>query len=185
MATLAAESARPMALTDPDPDPAVVDPRALYAGLVADHAEGVARYIYGMTGDRALAEDLAQDVFLRAWQHRSTLRDPAAARSWLFAIAANTARRHLRRAGRFGWLPLEAWHTEAPRRLPAGLDDSAVELEQALAQVSAEDREVLLLVGQQELSIAEAAAVLGIAPEATKKRWQRACARFKKVLAAP
>lgn len=155
---------------------------ALFQALVAETGEAIARYLYGMTGDRAAAEDLAQETFLRAWTHLDALRDPASARSWIFAIAANTARRHLRRASRFGWLPLEALPIAAPRLAVDGRDDlpdDAVALERALGRLGADDRAVLLLVGAHDLTIAEAAAALGVSPAAAKKRWQRACARFR------
>lgn len=153
-----------------------------FNALVADAGEAVARFLYGMTGDRATAEDLAQETFLLAWTHIDELREPTAARSWLFAIAANTARRHLRRAHRFGWLPLDALPLAAPRLAVDGRDDlpdDGVALERALGQLGADDRAVLLLVGAHDLSIGEAAEALGISPAAAKKRWQRACARFR------
>ena len=154
----------------------------MFDALVAEAGEAVARYLYGMTGDRAAAEDLAQDVFTAAWQQLDALRDPAAARSWPFAIAANAARRHLRRRSRFGWLPLEALPLAAPRLVADGRDDlpdDAVALERALGRLTADDRAVVLLVGAHDLSIAEAAEALGVSPAAAKKRWQRACARFR------
>jgi RNA polymerase sigma-70 factor (ECF subfamily) len=155
---------------------------AAFDQMVLEQAEGIARYLYAMTGDRQTAEDLTQEVFLRAWEKLDFLRDPASARSWLFAIAANTARRHLRRAGLFGWLPLDVLRTEAPRLLPPEVDASAVDLESALSTLSADDRAVLMLVCLEDLSLAEAGASLGISAEAAKKRWQRACARFRAAL---
>lgn len=156
--------------------------RSTFDALVAEAGEAVARYLYGMTGDRAAAEDLAQDVFTAAWQQLDALRHPAAARNWLFAIAANAARRHLRRRSRFGWLPLEALPLAAPRLVAEGRDDlpdDAVALERALGRLTADDRAVLLLVGAHDLSLAEAAEALGVSPAAAKKRWQRACARVR------
>jgi RNA polymerase sigma-70 factor (ECF subfamily) len=184
MATLAAEGLRSM--THTATHDAAADRRRLYAGLVADHAEGVARFLYGMVGHRQTAEDLAQETYLRAWTGLDSLREPDSARSWLFAIAANTARRHLRQAGRLGWLPLDALRPAAARMEPGdGLDETALALEQALGRLGAEDRAILLLVGERDLTLTEAASALGIAPEAAKKRWQRACARFKKVMDEP
>lgn len=182
-ASSTAQRPRPPAVARSSADAVAARARtAAFAALVADAGEAIARYLYGMTGDRATAEDLAQDVFTAAWQHVGELRDPSAARSWLFAIAANTARRHLRRAHRFGWLPLEALPLAAPRLVVDGRDDlpdDAVALERALGRLGADDRAVLLLVGVHDLTIGEAAAALGITPAAAKKRWQRACARFR------
>lgn len=151
--------------------------------VVTEQAEGIARYLYAMTGNRQTAEDLTQEVFLRAWENLDFLRDPASARSWLFAIAANTARRHLRRAGRFGWLPLDVLRTEAQRPLPPETETSALDLESALSTLSGDDRAVLVLVCMEDLSMEEVGASLGISAEAAKKRWQRACARFRAKLA--
>jgi RNA polymerase sigma-70 factor (ECF subfamily) len=152
---------------------------ARYEALVGESGVAVAHYLYGMIGDQDTADDLAQDVFLSAWRNLDSLRDPAAARSWLFAIAANIARRHLRRSGRFGWLPLRVLDDEVPRHLSPDLNDDAFGLERAMGVLSGDDRAILLLVGTADLTLPEAATVLGISPEAAKKRWQRACVRFR------
>jgi RNA polymerase sigma-70 factor (ECF subfamily) len=51
-------------------------------------------------GDRSLAEDLAQETFLRAWRARRSLRHEAAVRGWLCAIATNVVRDHVRASAR-------------------------------------------------------------------------------------
>jgi RNA polymerase sigma-70 factor (ECF subfamily) len=158
------------------------DRRTLYLALVHDHAEGVARFLYGMVGDAELSADLSQDVFEQAWRSIGQLREPESARSWLFAIAANAARRQLRRSGRFGWLPLGILAQDGARLVSTTLRDEALDLESVLGKLSTDDRSVLLLVGERDLTLAEAAVVFGISPEAAKKRWQRACARFREAM---
>lgn len=156
---------------------------ALYRDLVDRSADGVLRYVYGMVGDPTVAEDLTQDVFLRAWEHLDELRDASAARSWLFAIAANAARRQLKRASRFAWLPLDPRRQDAGNPNPDGVNEGA-EIERALGKVSDDDRAVVLLVGLEGFSLSEAAGVLGTSPAAAKKRWQRACARLRTLIEA-
>lgn len=56
----------------------------------------VMRFIFYMVNERALAEDLAQETFVRAYKNFSTLRDEAALSTWLFGIARNVAREALR-----------------------------------------------------------------------------------------
>src|ERR1044071_735497 len=56
----------------------------------------VMRFIFYMVNERALAEDLAQETFVRAYKNLSTLRDEAALSTWLFGIARNVAREALR-----------------------------------------------------------------------------------------
>ena len=153
---------------------------ALYDSLIDHHAAAILRYLYGVVGSEQAAEDLAQETFLRAWENLDRLRDPESARSWLFSIAANTARRHLRRRGRFGWLPIEGLRGTAARALEIeGLQAPSVALERALAALSEPDRQLVLLVGLEGFTIPEAAQVLEISPAAAKKRWQRACARMR------
>ena len=52
--------------------------------------------VYRMCGDAALAEDSAQEAFIRAWQHISCLRPGSSFRNWLFCIAVNVAKDALR-----------------------------------------------------------------------------------------
>ena len=65
--------------------------RKAYAGLVLRHREGVVGVIYRMCGDIHLAEDAAQDAFLRAWQALPRYQPRSSFRSWLYRIAANRA----------------------------------------------------------------------------------------------
>jgi RNA polymerase sigma-70 factor (ECF subfamily) len=61
-------------------------------------ARPVVSFVYDMVGDRALAEDLTQETFVRAYKYLDALRDDAKFSTWLFSIAKNVAREHLRSA---------------------------------------------------------------------------------------
>ncbi len=153
-----------------------------YGNLVEGHGLRLLRYLQGMLGVSEEAEDLAQDVFLKAWAGRSSLQDEAHARSWLYAIAANTARSHLRSLARRKSEPLDGddLRDPAPR-----IDDqvpTVLAVRAALAALDSKDREILLLKGLAGLSATEAAEILGIRVEAAHKRWQRACKRFEESL---
>lgn len=159
------------------------DREARYAALVERDSVGVFRLMYGMVGDRAEAEDLTQDALLRAYELWHQLRSPDGARGWLFTIAANLARQHLRRRRRWQWLPVDGLD-----RLHRGESGHAIETDddattRILDQLKPEDRAVLVLMGLLDLSAAETADVLGIRTAAVHKRWQRACARFRAVAA--
>lgn len=60
------------------------------------YARPVISFIYDMVGERELAEDLAQETFVRAYQHLPSLRDDSKLSTWLFGIAKNVARESLR-----------------------------------------------------------------------------------------
>lgn len=81
----------------PVPAPAVLDAailhgehdRALVARLLSEHRSALLRFVRGRLGDDAAAEDVVQQVSMRALKHVGGLRDAAAGRAWLFRIARN------------------------------------------------------------------------------------------------
>lgn len=62
-----------------------------FEDLVTSHASEIYAYLWRMLGDRELAQDCLQDVFLRAFQAYVRLDDEANFRAWLYKIATNTA----------------------------------------------------------------------------------------------
>ena len=60
------------------------------------YSRPVLSFIYDMVGDRSLAEDLAQETFVRAYRGLDSLREESKLSTWLFAIAKNCAREQLR-----------------------------------------------------------------------------------------
>jgi RNA polymerase sigma-70 factor (ECF subfamily) len=109
-----------------------------------EHYRSLVGFITKRTGDRARAEELAQDVFVRAIRSR-----PRNARGWLYAVAANlvrddarraeVARRHLRVVAKARPVP-----PEMPERILSRKDDGA-RLQAALGRLSARDRQALLM----------------------------------------
>lgn len=71
--------------------------RWAFSKLVRQHRQGVINVVYRMCGDANIAEDAAQETFVRVWQHIDRYQPRAAFRSWLYKIALNTARNLLRR----------------------------------------------------------------------------------------
>lgn len=65
--------------------------RNAFSELVCRHAQGVQHVIYRMCGDAHLAEDAAQETFIRAWLNLGSFRPQASLRNWLYRIAVNTA----------------------------------------------------------------------------------------------
>ncbi len=75
------------------------DPRA-YGELVARHRAGVVNVVYRMCGDSRLAEEAAQEAFLRDWQRLAGYRPEQPFRAWIYRIAINAALDALRRERR-------------------------------------------------------------------------------------
>jgi RNA polymerase sigma-70 factor (ECF subfamily) len=141
------------------------------------------RYARALTGDRARADDLVQDTLERAltkfhlWQPGSNLR------AWLFTIMHNVYVNQLR---------------AQPAGMTDGLDDEAVpmavrptqsdwlevhDLQVALLRLPDEQREVLLMVGLEQMTYEETSGVLGIPMGTVMSRLSRARGRLRALLA--
>ena len=71
--------------------------RNAFSELVRIHAQGVLNVVYRMCGDMLIAEDAAQETFIRAWQNLSSYRPQTPLRSWLYRIAFNAGMDMLRK----------------------------------------------------------------------------------------
>ncbi|PWB69737.1 MAG: RNA polymerase subunit sigma, partial [Anaerolineales bacterium] len=74
--------------------------RSAFGELVREHAQGVLNVVHRMCGDAQLAEDAAQETFIRAWQNLSSYRPQTSLRNWLYRIAVNAATDMLRKEKR-------------------------------------------------------------------------------------
>ncbi len=138
------------------------DPAAL-AALVERHYGRILRLGNRLLGDRAEAEDLAQDVSITLGRRIRSFRGDAAFSTWLYRVVVNAARDRMRAAGRRRRLA-EAW-SEADLLTRAGAevrDAEAAWLRGALDGLAPPLRETVVLVLDEGLTHAEAARVLGI-----------------------
>jgi RNA polymerase sigma-70 factor (ECF subfamily) len=144
-----------------------------FAVTAEEHLDDVYAYLVYLTRDRSLAEDLTADTFekaLKLWRRFDASR--GSARTWLCQIARTTA---------LDWFRAEERRRRreeraaAPEQLEAGFAEGlSPELEAALRELSAGEREVIALRVLLELDGEEAARVLGISPTAVSTRLSRA-----------
>jgi RNA polymerase sigma-70 factor (ECF subfamily) len=151
---------------------------AAFAALVRRHQDRVFGFILRMLDARDEAMELTQDVFVKAWQALPGWRPEARFSTWLLQIARNAALDQLRRRRVVQFAPLDdgmdvADTAPGPEARYASRQRQAL-LENALQQIAAEHREILLLREIEDLSYAELAAVLGIAEGTVKSRLARA-----------
>jgi RNA polymerase sigma-70 factor (ECF subfamily) len=139
----------------------------------------VVRFLYRKVWDQDRAEDLAQEVFIRAMAHR-----PEKPRAWIFAVAANLARDEARAAVRRKKHLTLLTHDPTTVARPAPSPDEAVEQDERMAQVqealdalSPRDRDVLLL-WDAGLSYQEIAMQTGLAVGAVGTTLARARRRL-------
>ena len=136
-----------------------------------------------MTGDRAMSEDLVQEVFLRILKYRQSYRPGTQFRSWLYQIARN-ARTDFYKKHRPE--PAEAAKADVAPAAQEGAQQSQHEelLHRALMQLPEEKREILLLSRFQELKYEEIARLLGCETGAVKVRVHRALQELRQIFQA-
>lgn len=161
-----------------------------FAGLFDRHRDRVFRSVLRIAQTREQAEDIVAVTFLELWRLRERVRlvDDSVL-PWLLVTAFNVARnssRAERRYRRFlAALPIADHATDASELALDRIEGLQAE-RRAIASLRALPRaeaEILALVGVDELSLREAARVLGITDEAAKKRMTRARRRAREALA--
>lgn len=134
-----------------------------------------------LTGDRALSEDLVQDVFYRILKYRHTYRPGSPFRAWVYQMARNARRDSLGKQR--AEVELDEQMFEAPRGPdPAEQAQQNQRLRQALLRLPEEKREVLLLSRFQELKYSEIGALLGCQTGTVKVRVFRALQELRQIL---
>jgi RNA polymerase sigma-70 factor (ECF subfamily) len=143
-----------------------------------------------MVGDRAEAEDLAQDVFLKAYRGLRGFKGASRFSTWLYAIASHHCLNHLKARGRRGGLgddppaPVDRLPDGAPRADALLERADLVRIVQAeMAHLTEEHRMVLILRDIQGLSYEEIARTLGVELGTVRSRLHRARMEMKARLA--
>lgn len=142
------------------------------------------RYARALLGDAALAEDLVQDCLERAWSRFHLWREGSNLRTWLFTIMhnlhANAARNAARRPQT---VPIDAFGLSAPTRAAQEDGLTLASIDAALAALPEEQRQVILLIGLEEMSYRDAASVLGVPVGTVMSRLHRGRERLRHALA--
>lgn len=148
--------------------------------LFEQYQAQILNYLYRMVSDRALAEDLTQDTFIKAYKSLPKTSPDLKFKAWLYRIATNTAISHLRRGKIVRWLPFVGEHETKAERVDNQVSRS-MDISVALKQLPQHYASILLLRHYQGLSLAETAEALDITENAAKLRLFRARKKFATV----
>ena len=138
------------------------------------HHRAVYRFLFRMSGDRAVAEELTQDTFLRAVRMAAAPHgwNANSERSWLFRVARNLLLNHRRNDERRPrYSPIEDAEV---RDVRAGAQEDKAALREAIAALAIADREVVLLRELGGLTYEEIAGVTDTTADAVRSRLHRA-----------
>jgi RNA polymerase sigma factor (sigma-70 family) len=154
---------------------------ARFSALYRDHEREILRYALRRSAEPQDAADVVAETFLVAWRRLGEVPVGGEARLWLYATARRVLANHQRGIKRRTRLA-ERLRDELRRQLPLQPASDRPVLD-ALASMTDADRELLMLVGMEELSPSEAARVLGISTMAARTRLHRARRRLRARLA--
>lgn len=136
-----------------------------------------------MAGNAALAEELTQDVFVRAWQKLGTFRGESAFATWLTRLAVNVVLTERRDRGRRDARLTYSDDLDAlPRPVPADHPGKALDLEKAIARLPEQARRVFVLHDVEGWKHGEIARLTGLAVGTCKSHLHRARALLREVL---
>jgi RNA polymerase sigma-70 factor, ECF subfamily len=147
-----------------------------FARIVAAHHDDMCRVAYVVCRDTELAQEAVQEAWTIGLRQLSKLRDPHSLRGWLVAIAANQARQVVRRTHRRSVREVEL--DAGDRGAEATFGDPAgraadLDLRNALARLSPDDRALLALRYVAGLDSTELSRVTGLSPSGTRARLAR------------
>jgi RNA polymerase sigma factor (sigma-70 family) len=153
--------------------------------LVLEHQQAVFRLAYLMLGDADDAEDIAQETFLRAWEHLKRFDTVRPLKPWLLSIAANLCRNRRRSAGRYVAALMRAFREEpkpTPLEETSTQQSNAGELWRAVQHLDPPDQQIVYLRYFLDLSVAETAESLQVAEGTVKSRLSRALEKLRTII---
>ncbi len=151
--------------------------------IIAENHDDMRRVAAHITGDRGLAEEATQAAWLIAWRKLGNVRDAAHLRPWLVSVAANEAKRVLRKRRRRGEVEVAIDVTGEPGGFDPATGISSMDLNTALDRLDPDDRALLAMRYVAGFDSNELAVALGISPSGTRNRLERLCKRLRQELA--
>lgn len=153
------------------------DDEAALSSLIELTEDSLFRFCIYLSGNRALAQDLCQDAYIKVLENIKTLKSTSSFRAWLFQTAKNLYLNHVRSPRNSKHLELEAL-----AEMASGSDTLLLaEVREGLQKLNEDERVVILLIDLEEYSYSETAEIMGISEEAVRSRLHRARQAFKKL----
>lgn len=157
--------------------------------LMSRHREPLFRFAYRVVRDETSARDVVQETFVRVYFNAPKFKPRATVKTWLYSIALNLSRDHVRRLGkRRGELPLDAEGTPTPRDKALVSDggthrfDEFAVLQRAIDELPPKLRDALILFSLERKTQREAADILGTTPKTVELRVYHAKQKLRDLL---
>ena len=155
------------------------------AGLFEEHYDRLGRYIYARIGNRAEAEDLASEVFLRALESLKTYQERGIPMlAWLYRIAHNLVVDYLRKTSKYRVLPMEEAEIKDGSD-PVSAAETSVETARAIKamqELTQSQRDVIMLRFFGELTSQEVARILDKSEGAVREMQRAALEKLRQLM---
>lgn len=164
-----------------------------FAALVDAHSEKIISLAWRLTGSRAVAEDIAQEAFLRLFRSLASFRGDSSVGTWLYRTTSRLAIDHLRRekikrriflfrsadSEQSDPLEMVADSSASPHELLQARE-TAARMQRVLQRLPARQKAVFILRQQEGLSLKEIAETLNLELGTVKAHLHRAVSQFRK-----
>jgi len=160
---------------------------AMLSALMSDYGDNIVQLAYLIVKDKGIAEDITQEVFLKAYRGLDQFRQESSVKTWLYRIAINESRKYLR-----SWSFRQIFSTYLSKKElgPEKVADtnveaavmqrqSKVQIAERVMMLSPLYRKVMILHYYEDLSIKEIAHVLDISEDAVRTQLHRARKNFR------
>ncbi|MDD6280188.1 MAG: RNA polymerase sigma factor [Muribaculaceae bacterium] len=161
------------------------DNREAFSRLVEMHQQGLRRFLVNLTGGNVyLAEDLAQETFIKAWMAVRNFHGLSGFRTWLYRIAINEYSSWYRREGRMAYEPVDACRMTPAADMPSALD-ARMDVARAVEQLPEKEKLVTLLFYLEELQIKDIVKITGMPSGTVKSHLSRARNHLEQYMSDP
>jgi RNA polymerase sigma-70 factor (ECF subfamily) len=154
-----------------------------FGELLHRYQRPVLNFVYRLLANETEAEDVAQDTFVRAYQHLADFDPRRKFSTWLFALARNTAIDRLRYRHRHPTEPLDTAPESSTVSNEVGNREVGVEIAAAIAQLPEDQRTAIVLAEYHDLSYTEIAEVMNSSEKSIESRLYRAKITLRERLA--
>lgn len=151
-----------------------------FAEIVKSYHEPIKCYLYHLTGDYEIAQDLTQDTFVKALENILRTKTDLSIKAWLYRIATNTAYNERKRLFSFITYKDRTKHDNHSIEKQPDAVDVDIAVREALLRVSDNNRICLTLHYIEGFKFREIAETLGISEAAVQKRVERGSDEFRK-----
>ncbi len=157
------------------------DDRRAFGRLVEEYNDGLRRFLLNLTlGDAALADDLAQDTFLKAYLAIRSFQGLARFKTWLYRIACNEYYAYVRRRRETGWTEGNSDNPPDPGYDSGQISDARIDTERCMRQLSDTERTVVLLFYLEDQPIKAISRITGLPEGTIKSHLSRSKAKMAK-----